>query len=56
MLARYLTLDLHCTVTLLGIQPGANDVGGEISLEVLQAIQEIVDELDQSIRMYQQSG
>ena len=26
MLARYLTLDLHCTVTLLGIQPGTNEV------------------------------
>ena len=56
MLARYLTLDLNCTVVLLGIQPGSNEVGGEISPEVLQATQEIVDELDESIRLYQQSG
>ena len=51
MLARYLTLDLNCTVTLLGIQPGSNEVGDGISTEVLQAIQEIVEELDQSIRI-----
>jgi hydrogenase 3 maturation protease len=56
MLARYLTLDLNCTVTLLGIQPGSNEVGGEISPEVLQAIQEIVEELDQSIRMDEYPG
>jgi hydrogenase 3 maturation protease len=55
MLARYLTLDLNCTVTLLGIQPGSNEVGGGISAEVLHAIQEIVDEFDDSMRMYQQS-
>jgi hydrogenase 3 maturation protease len=55
MLARYLTLDLHCTVTLLGIQPGSNEVGGGISPEVLRAIQEIVAELDEAIRIYQRS-
>jgi hydrogenase 3 maturation protease len=55
MLARYLTLDLNCTVNLLGIQPGSNEVGGEISVEVLHAIQEIVDEFDDSMRVYQQS-
>ena len=55
MLARYLTLDLNCTVTLLGIQPGSNEVGGEISAEVLRAIQEIVDEFDEAIRIYQQA-
>jgi len=49
MLARYLRLDLHCTVTLLGIQPGSNEVDNGISPEVLRAIQEIVEELDQSI-------
>jgi len=56
MLARYLTLDLNCMVTLLGIQPVSNDVGGEVSPEVLHAIQEVVEELDQSILMYQRSG
>jgi hydrogenase 3 maturation protease len=55
MLARFLTLDLNCMVTLLGIQPGSIEVGGEISAEVLHAIQEIVDEFDEAIRIYQQS-
>jgi hydrogenase 3 maturation protease len=52
MLARYLTLDLHCTVALLGVQPGSNEVRDGISEEVLQSIQEIVDQVDESIRMY----
>ena len=56
MLARYLTLDLNCTVTLLGIQPGTNEVVGSTSLEVSLAIEEIVDQLDQSIRMYECPG
>ena len=46
MLARYLVLDLHCTVKLLGIQPRANDVGERVSLQVGQAVDEIVDELE----------
>jgi hydrogenase 3 maturation protease len=46
MLARYLVLDLHCTVKLLGIQPGSNDVGERVSPQVLQAVDEIVEELD----------
>ena len=46
MLARYLVLDLHCTVELLGIQPGSNNVGERVSPQVLQAVDEIVDELD----------
>jgi hydrogenase 3 maturation protease len=45
MLARYLTLELNCTVTLLGIQPGSNDVGEQVSPEVLQAVQDVVEEL-----------
>jgi hydrogenase 3 maturation protease len=49
MLARYLTLELNCTVTLLGIQPGTNDVGEQVSPEISGAIQEIVDELDKSL-------
>jgi hydrogenase 3 maturation protease len=55
MLARYLTLDLNCTVALLGIQPGSIEVGGEISAEVLHAIQEIVDEFDEAIQIYQRA-
>ncbi len=45
MLARYLTLELHCMVALIGIQPRSNDVGELISPEVLRAIDEIVDEI-----------
>jgi hydrogenase 3 maturation protease len=56
LLARYLRLDLNCTVTLLGIQPGSNEVDNGISPEVLRAIQEIVEELDQSLRMDERSG
>jgi len=56
MLARYLTLDLHCTVNLLGIQPASNQVGDDLSEEVSQAIQAIVDQLDESIRIYQRTG
>jgi hydrogenase 3 maturation protease len=46
MLARYLVLDLHCTVKLLGIQPVSNDVGGKVGPQVLRAVDEIVEELD----------
>ena len=49
MLARYLTLEINCTVALLGIQPGSNEVGEDISLEISGAIQEIVDEVDRSL-------
>ena len=50
MLAHYLKLELHCDVKLLGIQAGSNEVGENVSADVLQAIDEIVDELDRSIR------
>jgi hydrogenase 3 maturation protease len=56
MLARYLKLELDCTAALLGIQPASNTVGDEVSSEVAQAIQEIVDELDESFQMLQQSS
>ena len=46
MLARYLVLELHCTVKLLGIQPVSNDVGEKVRPQVLQAVDEIVEELD----------
>jgi hydrogenase 3 maturation protease len=42
MLARYLTLELNCTVALLGIQPGSNEVGEQVSQEVLRTVNEIV--------------
>ena len=45
MLADYLTQEFDCQVALLGIQPATNDVGGHVSFEVLQAVDEIVREL-----------
>jgi len=51
MLAHYLRLDLNCTIASLGIQPGSIEVGGEISTSVREAIEEITQELDQSLRM-----
>lgn len=50
MLARYLTLDLGCKVNLLGIQPASNEVGETVSVEVLQAVEEVVTGLDEAIR------
>jgi len=49
MLARYLTLELNCTVALLGIQPGSNEVGEQVSREVLRTVNEIVAVLDELI-------
>lgn len=46
MLARYLRLELNGTVTLLGIQPGSNEVGEQVSPEVLQAVHQVVEELE----------
>ena len=45
ILASYLTQEFDCQVALLGIQPASNDVGGPVSLEVLEAVEEIVTEL-----------
>ncbi|HET9909761.1 MAG TPA: hydrogenase maturation peptidase HycI [Anaerolineales bacterium] len=45
ILAAYLIQEIDCQVALLGIQPASNDVGGPVSLEVLQAVEEIVNEL-----------
>jgi len=50
MLALYLTLELSCEVILLGVQPGSNEVGEIVSTEVLQAVNEVVTGLDESIR------
>ena len=49
MLARYLRLEVDCKVILLGIQPGSNEVGERVSPEVLQAVNETVDALDELI-------
>ena len=46
MPGRYMVLELHCTVKFLGIQVGSNDVGGKVSPEVVQAVDEIAGELD----------
>jgi hydrogenase 3 maturation protease len=53
ILAQYLTLDLNCSVALLGIQPYSNHVGDSISAEVSGAVQEIVHELDMLIQSIQ---
>jgi hydrogenase 3 maturation protease len=50
VLARYLKLELSCTVAILGIQALSNEVGENVSPEVLEAIDEIVAELDRRIR------
>jgi Ni,Fe-hydrogenase maturation factor len=52
ILARYLRLDLGCSVALLGIQIRSNEMGENVSAEVLRAVHEIVDELDKSIRAH----
>ncbi len=48
MLARYLTLELNCAVVLIGIQPISTEVGEQVSVTVLNAIQEIVEEMLQT--------
>lgn len=50
MLAHYLKLELNCTVAVLGIQAVSNQVGEGVSPEVLGAINEVVEELDQQMR------
>ncbi len=50
MLAKYLTLELGCKVRLLGIQLRSNEVGETVSAEVLQAIEEVANGLDEAIR------
>lgn len=45
MLARYLTLELACTVVVLGIQPRSNDVGERVSAEVLEAVAEVAESI-----------
>ncbi|HLO28321.1 MAG TPA: hydrogenase 3 maturation endopeptidase HyCI [Anaerolineales bacterium] len=49
MLALYLKMELNCNVILLGIQAASNEVGETVSSEVLQAVNEIVKELEGAI-------
>lgn len=51
MLARYLKLYLNCKVIFLGLQPRSNEVGETISAEVLEAVNEVVEDLDEAIRL-----
>ena len=50
MLARYLKLELNCQVIFLGIQPRSNEVGETMSAEVLQAVNEVVEDLAEALR------
>jgi len=50
MVAHYLRLELNCLVALLGIQPHSNEVGEAVSPEVLGAVNETVDVLDEQIK------
>jgi len=45
MLAKYLTLEHGCDVNLLGIQPRSTEIGELVSADVLQAVNDIVEEL-----------
>ncbi len=49
MLASFLNWELKCEVTLLGIQLKSNDVGEIVSVEVLRAVNEIVNEIVEAI-------
>lgn len=49
MLVKFLTLDLGCQVNLLGIQAASNEVGETVSPEVLRAIEEVANGLDEVI-------
>jgi len=46
LLAQYLVSELNCDVALIGIQPQGNEFGASLSLEVQQAIDEIVRTLE----------
>ncbi len=51
MLIKYLNLELNCKVMLLGIQAASNEVGEEVSAEVLEAVREIVNGLEEVISL-----
>lgn len=46
MLSQYLVTELACDVALIGIQPQGNEFGASLSLEVQQAVDEIVQTLE----------
>lgn len=43
MLSRYLVLELHCPVVIVGIQPRSNDVGETVSPEVRHTVDEVAE-------------
>ena len=45
ILARYISLEFSCEVAVLGIQPGQNAIGSELTPPVRAAVDEIVDEI-----------
>lgn len=45
MLATYLTLELHCEIKLLGIQPYSNEFTETVNPQILRAVDEIVSDL-----------
>jgi hydrogenase 3 maturation protease len=47
MLARYLTLELGCEIAVLGIQPGQNEIGTELSPPVRAAVHEIAGTVEE---------
>ena len=49
MLASFLNWELKCEVTLLGIQLKSNDVGETVNLDVVRAVNEIVNEITEAI-------
>lgn len=49
MLARYLTLELNCQALLLGIQAGSNEIGETVHANVLEAVDEVVRGLKETL-------
>lgn len=49
MLASFLNWELKCEVTLLGIQLKSNDVGEMVHLDVMRAVNEIVNAITEAV-------
>jgi len=49
MLAMYLGLELGCNIVLLGIQPATTEMGGELSLPVRAAVDQLTSELSEML-------
>ena len=47
LVAHYLKLELNCVVTILGIQLVSNELGERVRPEVMQAVEDVVDVLDE---------